>query len=211
MDRAAYTRLRAFAATALGDRLPAKPDPAADLERAQALIARATLTGAEHAACELVAFAATLAPWPPAAEWPEPSAAERARMAPGLRDAARRLAAHLPEREAAELARAVEDSTPAQPAPAMPTAPSGPSGPETVEQRQARRLARLRALGGDRKRIAGKWTTTGHGALARLVAEEAGTGCAPVDEKGVRRDLTAAAERERAGKVEAQPFAALIR
>lgn len=203
MDRADYIRLRAFAASALGDRLPAQPDPAADLDRAHALLGRATLTGAEHAACELVAFAAALAPWPPAAEWPEPDAAQRARLAGALREAARRLAAHLPERQAAELERAADEATRG----AAPAAPQGTPEPS----RQARRLARLRALGGDRKRIAGQWKTVGErGAFGALVAEERAAGRAPFDAKGVRRDIQAAAELERAGKVPG-PFEALAR
>lgn len=203
MDRTEYIRLRAFAASALGDRLPARPDPAADLDRAHALLGRATLTGAEHAACELVAFAAALAPWPPAAEWPEPDAEQRARLAGAMREAARRLAAHLPERQAAELERAADEATRG----AAPAAPPGTPEPS----RQARRLARLRALGGDRKRIAGQWQTVGErGAFGALVAEERAAGRRPFDAKGVRRDIQAAAELERAGKA-AGPFDTLAR
>ncbi len=78
----------------------------------------------------------------------------------------------------------------------------------TTEQRQDQRLARLRELDGDRVCRSGNWTTTGDGALKKLVAELKGKGDKPNDEKMVRRDLTAAAERERQSR-RAGPFAGL--
>lgn len=65
-----------------------------------------------------------------------------------------------------------------------------------IQQRQDTRLARLRALGGDRVYRKGKWSTTGNGSLKQLVAELKSNSDRPNDEKMVRNDLTAAAERE---------------
>ncbi len=75
------------------------------------------------------------------------------------------------------------------------------TGLEASDVREDRRLARLQEHGGDRVRNGAGWKATGkRGALARLVEEEAAAGRPYSDERDVRRDLDAAAERRHAGR-----------
>lgn len=122
MDLTDYVVLRSFCASALGARLTGRPHPPCDLDRATALM-RETLTAPEYAGAELLACAAALGPWPKTAEWPEPTESEIGRVAARARVAAARLAAHLPEREAAELSRAVAQVMPEPEKTSLPSEP----------------------------------------------------------------------------------------
>lgn len=85
-----------------------------------------------------------------------------------------------------------------QPASRKPAPPG-----EVLKQRQDARLARLRGLGGDYMQHGSDWRTVGRrGALKDLCEEERAAGRQPFDQKGVRADLRAAAERERADRRE---------
>lgn len=81
-------------------------------------------------------------------------------------------------------------------------APSTARGSESRDERRRRRLDRLQALGGDRSlKPGGGWKASGtRGALAALAREEADAGRPYSDERDVRRDLDAEAERRRAGR-----------
>lgn len=67
-------------------------------------------------------------------------------------------------------------------------------GAEAVNQRQTERLRMLRAMGGDCTKKKGKWSTSG---ITELVKKLKEAGQKPSDEKSVRKDLIAAAEREK--------------
>ena len=201
MKANAYTIIRGFACDALREHLHGTGARALDdTARASQLLA-AGLGAAETAAAGMLYYAAMLRHFDGTAR-PD----ERAALAQHARTHAQMLAAYLPERQAAELMRVIDQEAPTAPAGKPEAAPAA-----AEPSRQARRLARLRELGGDRKRIAGQWQTTGtRGAFGALVAEERAAGRRPFDAKGVRRDIQAAAELERAGKVPG-PFEALAR
>lgn len=74
---------------------------------------------------------------------------------------------------------------------------------ETAKSRQDRRLLRLRELGGDYV-CRGSWQTdrnSKRGALTALIKEEQAAGHPMSDKTDIRKDLEAAAKREREGKL----------
>lgn len=90
----------------------------------------------------------------------------------------------------------------ASPEPVQAAPAAVPSETERPEARQNRRLSRLRDLGGNYV-YRGNWMTDHkgkRGALARLEREERAAGRPMSDKSDIRKDLQAAAEREREGR-----------
>lgn len=132
-----YLALRAFAREALGDQLQGRPDALADVGRSGELL----VSGLPAKASSAAAMLYNLAHLTYCTDAGAATAADVAGFSSKVQRHAEALAAHLPERQAAELLRTLAEALNAEAAPeAPPEAPREPADWAPVAQEMARAI-----------------------------------------------------------------------